>query len=88
MLGASATLVVARQENLALLVPYLAWSSFGPPVRVERRGAVGRARVLGRLRGLDRRYCCMVTVVGSLVMLSITEANPNTPDPDCTVSFA
>lgn len=30
----------------------------------------------------------MVTVVGSLVLLSITDANPNTPDPDCTVILA
>jgi hypothetical protein len=31
---------------------------------------------------------CMAMVVGSLVMLSTTEANPNTPAPDCTVILA
>ncbi len=33
-------------------------------------------------------YLSMVAGVGSLVMLSITEANPNTPDPVCTVILA
>ena len=33
-------------------------------------------------------YRCMATVVGSLVMLSITEAKANTPDPDSTVILA
>ena len=36
----------------------------------------------------DRRYRRIVTVVGSLVIASTTEANANTPDPDCTVTFA
>jgi hypothetical protein len=33
-------------------------------------------------------YLCIVTGVGSLVMLSITEANANTPDPVCNVTLA
>ena len=52
----------------------------------EARSAARAARWL---RGKDRYYYyCIATVVGSLVMLSITDANPNTPDPDCTVILA
>ena len=57
-----------------------------------RSGAVRDLDLAGGSPGSFRvsasPYCCMVTVVGSLVMLSMTEPNPKTPDPDCTVILA
>ena len=38
-------------------------------------------------RVADSAYRCIATVVGSLVMLSITDGKANTLEPGCTVTF-